>query len=789
MSQPARLALFAGSAAAVAATGLIGFGGFRFRTIFRAWAPLALSLAAMVHVAPARDWTAALGTDELLFVKRFTYAPNHYYTEFINSPWTPGGNLCLLNLKDGSVRELVPQLRDGVFGRFDLSFDAQRVVFAWKAGPLVGYRLYEVHVDGSGLRQCTFPPPDEEMLIAKYRLTPLYHHGTDDMDPCYLPDGGVAFISTRCQYSVICDGSDNFTTTVLYRIDADSKNLRKLTNSPLSEATPSVLPDGRLLYTRWEYVDKGASVVKCLWAMRPDGTGSVEIYGNHLAMPPTLLSGRAIPGAGNRYVALGTPHYPHGGVGTVLRIDARRNVRTRGPMSYVTPGVDIQAEGGFAFRAADGTWQADSEGKGRLFKDPYPLSEEQFLVAHKPVGAAWNDPRAYGLCLLDQGGRVDLIYRDSEISSWLPYPVKPRPTPPVLPFPRDERLARARQAVCLVSDVYRGLEGVPRGTIKHLRVLEQVPRPWAARRTWPGDEFGQQHACISKWTHLGLKVQHGVVPVENDGSACFLVPAEANIFLQALDASYVAVQTERTYVNYMPGEIRGCVGCHGTQRDAVSAASAAPSTEALLRKPVLPGPQPGEATGRRALDYVADVQPVWDRHCVGCHNEQDPQGGLDLSGTLTSLFNVSYENLMPDRRPGGRDRNLVGSVISELHPRTGSAEYLPPWKLGSATSVLAAMLAGGRIELADPVQADRVRKLAPSHREVRLSDEELLKVTNWIDTNCQYYGTYWGRKNLRYRDHPAFRPVPTFEMATAPAPPSALSGEGANAQQSPGLSE
>lgn len=737
------------------------------------WVAVVLALAAAQGVQ-AVEWHASLGADRLLFVKRYTYAPNHYYTEFINSPWTPGGNLCLLNLKDGSVRELAPQLRGGVFERFDLSFDARRVVFAWKAGPLAGYRLYEVQLDGGGPRQLTFPPPDEQSLIERYRLTDGYHHGTDDMQPCYLPDGGVAFISTRCRFSVLCDGSDNFTTTVLYRMDADGRNLRKLTNSPLSEAAPSVLPDGRLLYTRWEYVDKGASVIKCLWAMRPDGTASAEIFGNNLALPPSLLYGRAIPGADNQYVALGAPHYPHGGVGTVVRIDARRNVRTREPLSYVTPEVDIQGEGGFAFRTPDGSWQTDPQGKGPLFKDPYPLSPRQFLVAHKPAEPAWNDLRAYGLYLLDDGGRVQLVYRDPEISCWLPYPVKVRPRPPVPSAPRDEELARAGRAVCVVSDVYQGMEGVPRGAIKYLRVLEQVPRPWSARRTWTGDEFGQQHACVSKWTHLGLKVQHGVVPVEDDGSACFVVPAERNIFLQALDADYVAVQTERTYVNYMPGEIRGCVGCHETQRDAISAVPSALARKALARQPVTPGPQPGERTGPRALDYVADVQPVWDRHCVSCHNRRDPQGGLDLSGTPTELFNVSYENLMPDRRPGGRDRNLVGPVISELHPRTGGAEYLPPRTLGASASVLAALLSDGWIRLADPLQATRVQRLAPAHRDVRLVAAELLQVTNWLDTNCQYYGTYWGRKNLRYRDHAAFRPTPTFEMATRPEPPAGL---------------
>lgn len=711
-----------------------------------------------------------LDFDKLVFVKRYTYSSNHYYTEYINAAWTPGGNLCVLDLKDGSVRDLVPQLPGGVFERFDVSFDARRIVFAWKAGAQVGYRIYEVNVDGTELRQLTFPPGDEGELVKKYRVFPHYHHGTDDMQPCYLPDGGIAFISTRCQYGILCDGPDDFTTTVLYRMDGDGQHLRKLTNSSVSEASPAVLPDGRLMYTRWEYVDKGAVSVKCLWALRPDGTASSEIYGNDIALPPTLIYGRPIPHAPNKFVVLGTPHCPQNGVGTVIRLDMNQDIRSRQPMTYMTPYVDVQAEPGFAFCKEGGPWTHDSQGRGPLFKDPYPLSENLFLVAHKPDGPVWSDPAAYGLYLLDERGRTQPLYRDPGISCWLPYPLKPREVPRVLPSETNQELAQHHQALCVVNDVYLGLKDVPRGTIKYIRVLEQVPRPWAARRRWPGDEYDQQHACITKDTHLGLKVQHGVVPVEDDGSAAFLVPAEANIFLQVLDANYLAVQTERTYVNYMPGEVRSCVGCHETPNHAVT--SATPGLKrALTRAPSRPGPQPGETHGRRALNYASDVQPVWDRHCLDCHSGAKLEGGLDLSGTLTAMFNTSYESLVPERRKARFDRGLLGPVIGENHPKTGNVEYLPARSLGSHASVLVAMLRPAAVQLRDPRQAARVRKLVESHQQIQLSPAELLRVTNWVDTNCQYYGTYWGRKHLRYRDHPQFRPVPTFEMATGMSSP------------------
>jgi len=737
---------------------------------------LPLSFLFLVAAAWADGGLAEkLGCDKVLFVKRFTYNSNHYYTEFINSTWQPGGNLCVLDLKTGAVRELAPQLKGGVFERFDLSFDARRVVFAWKKAPLEGYRIYEVRVDGSGLRQLTFPPPDEAELVRKYKLTKEYHHGTDDMQPCYLPDGGIAFISTRCQYGILCDGSDNLTTTVLYRMDASGKNLRRLSNSSVSEASPAMLSDGRILYTRWEYFDKGAVSVKCLWAMRPDGTASAEIFGNDIALPPTLIYGRQIPGFANRFIVLGAPHYPQNGVGTVIRLDVDKDIRTREPMTYMTPSVDIRNEGGFAFRQPDGSWREDRDGRGPLFKDPYPLSEKNFLVAHKPAGPLWHDAKAYGLSLLNDRGEVEEFYRDPAISCWLPYPLKPRRAPPVLNSAINRELAARNEAVCVVADVYHGLENVPRGAIKHIRILEQIPRPWSARRPDNDDNYDQQHACISKDTHLALKVQHGIVPVEDDGSASFIVPAAANISLQVLDENYLAVQTERTYVNYMPGERRGCVGCHETPREGGSAA-ASRNPKALLRPPSVPGPQPGETTARRVLHYPADIQPTWDRLCVACHAGANAPARLDLTATPTKFFSASYESLVPERRQKPlRDRGLLGIVIGENHPKTGNVEYLPALALGSHTSVLVAMLSGGKVQLRDPAQAARAARLAETHQIIvaKLRPDEFLRIANWVDTNCQFYGSYWGRRNLRYKDAPDFRRPPTFAVASSPLPPRA----------------
>jgi hypothetical protein len=776
------------------------------------------------------NWEKLLkdGIEKIVFVKRFTYNSNHYYTEYLNSKWMPGGNLCVLSLKTGEVTELAPSLSGGVFGAFDISFDAKRVVFAYKASKGVGYRLYEAGIDGGGLRQLTFSPDDEEATVGKYKLWE-YHHGTDDLDPCYLPDGGIAFISTRCRFGILCDGPDEFTTTVLYRIDGDGTNMKKLTNSSVSENTPSILPDGRILYTRWEYVDKGAVSVKCLWAMNPDGTNSVEIYGNDVAYPTTMIMGRAIPGSPNEYVFTGTPHCPQNCVGTIVRINTTKNIRTREPMTYITPQTDIRYEPGFAFRdSADHTqWIQDASGKGQLFRESYPLSRSEYLVSHKPAGPEWSDAKAYQLYLLYEGGAVSPLYSDNAISCFRPMPLVARATPPVLSTRPNKELAEKNLAECIVTDVYKGMVDVPKGAVRYLRVMEQVPRPWGARRFYQKDEYDQQHAVITKDAHLGLKIQHGIVTVEDDGSARFVVPAERNIFFQALDADYRAIQTERTYVNYMSGEVRSCIGCHEAASQAPTLGKR-PTPLAMKRKAETPYAQPGDLSALKTLSYARDVQPVWDKHCLQCHRGANPAGKLSLSGKETTFFNESYENLVPERRKVGDglaselpkeqlevagndyyfdkdrhyftvpaqpddryttegngfyvssdgthyskifDRGLLGPVIGENHPKNGNIIYLPAKTLGSYASVLVAMFCPD-IRLRNATAQKHAEHLATVHAKIKLTKEEILKITNWIDTNCQYYGTYYGRKNILFKEHPDYRTEYDAVTAVSPNPPN-----------------
>ncbi|MCU0874418.1 MAG: hypothetical protein MUE50_18950, partial [Pirellulaceae bacterium] len=352
------------------------------------------------------------------------------------------------------------------------------------------------------------------------------------------------------------------------------------------------------------------------------------------------------------------------------------------------------------------------------------------------------------------------IHHDPAISCWQPIPLRSRPVPPVLPAvadgsatgrevlpPNPEALARDssddsqpeapasdNSATLVLSNVYDGLEGVEPGEIRYLRIWEQVPRPWTAHRFWPDDATLGQNAVISMYAHIYVRVLHGVVPVEADGSAHFQVPADRNLFLQAVDKDFMEVQRMRTFVNLRPGESRSCIGCHEPRNQTPSRGVPL----ALLRAADRPGAQPGE-TVPRSLDYPTDIQPILDRHCAGCHGGDKTEGGIVLSGEPTTFFNRSYETIM-----AGKWITYIQEFVGP-QPRAQKTNVtpLPPKALGSHASRLIQLIRAG-------------------HYEVTLPQDQWVRLVTWVDANGPYYGSYFGRRNLKYRDLPDFRRAPTL---------------------------
>jgi hypothetical protein len=736
----------------------------------------------------------ALGFDEIVFVKRKPFSSDHYYTD-INSGTSPDrfladNGIYVYSLCTRSERAVLRAAAmpggNGLIGKISLSRDAKKIIFDFRQDPGAGFRVWEVNADGTGLRQVSFPPPDETEKAARWRKG--WH--TDDIHPCYLPDGKIIFSSTRGEHTVLCGGSAQLVAPGLHRMDADGGHVEQLTNSPVSEFCPVVLDDGRVMYHRWEYIDKGARVGKSVWSMNPDGTMPQELFGLDHDDTTVCMYPQPVPGSNHRFVCVGTCHCPQGGcLGAILLVDFGMGIPSRGPdpdetdrpsvdgarqgdarrpVVNITPHVFVRrrSEPGWEFLSRDGKYVHDGEGRsGRLYTHPYPVSDREFLVSCKVRASDhYQDvANAYALCLIDIDGRQRLVHADPKLSCWHPLPLVARPVPPQVPSIRDPKYGAANQALCVVSNVYHGMEGVKPGEIKWLRINESLPRYWSTSRRWdPSVDSASWKAAL--WP----RVQWGVVPVEKDGSAHFVVPANRAIFFQALDESFREIQRERTYVNYAPGEVRSCTGCHGHfHRTAPRYGAAMPLV--LTRPPSTPQPQPcdlkangGNGCAGQVIHYPTDIQPIFNARCVSCHGVKDPAGGLRLTGEVTLFYSTSYEQLAT--------RELAGPIIAEFTSlRQGdrgnyNGAYLPPRSLGCSTSTMIAMLT-------QPAHA----KNAKDDHSKMLTAMELMVLSRWVDTNYQFYGSYFGRQHPRWAnsdpgnavyDPADFRRKATFEEAT-----------------------
>jgi len=470
-------------------------------------------------------------------------------------------------------------------------------------------------------------------------------------------------------------------------------------------------------------------------------------------------------------------------------VDYGKGIRTRGPdpsqsdyiqadlkqaVINITPSVFVQrrTEPGWHFKTADGKYVHDPEGKhGHLYTHPYPVNERQFLVSYKvkPEDHYKEVPNAYAMYLIDTEGRHQLVHADAKLSCWHPLPLVARAVPPDIKPDRIQEYAASNQAVCIVANVYQGMAGIEPGEGKWLRINEALPRYWSTGRRW------DPSLSSSSWkAALWPRVQWGVVPVEKDGSAHFLVPAQRSIFFQALDANFRELQRERTYVHYAPGEVRSCTGCHGQANHAAS--MRVPQTPiALTRPPSVPQPQPcdlvengGNGLAGQVIHYPTDIQPLLNAKCTSCHGSKNPAGGLKLTGEITTYYNTSYEELA--------SKELAGPLISEFTSFSKGDQgnyngaYLPPRSLGSYQSVMITMLTNSKHP-----------KNAKDDHSKMLTDRELMILSRWVDSNYQFYGCYFGRQHPQWvNPDPAvatykpsdFRRRATFEEATSFLSPS-----------------
>jgi hypothetical protein len=673
---------------------------------------------------------------KIIFTKHHTIRPSFFaYTEGQSDAqderhFLPGSELCLLEMDGlyGRVRTLVSD-PTGAIRDPAVSWDGQRVLFAWKKSlDEDDYHLYELNVSSNLVWQITSGL------------------GFADYEPAYLPNGDIIFASTRCVQTVDCWWTE---VSNLYTCGPEGRFLRRLGFDQVHTVYPQVMDDGRVIYTRWDYNDRGQIFVQPLFQMNADATGQTEFYGNNSWFPTTIAHARGIPGTQKVLAILCGHHTPQ--AGKLAVIDPARGRQENTGVQLVAPVRATAAE------------RIDDYGQqGELWQYPYPLNEKECLVTYAPLG--WDQPERrrgdadFGIYWMDLEGRRELLASDLRLPCNQPVPLAARPRPLLWANRVDYTQA---SGTYYVQDIYLGpgLAGVPRGTVQKLRVVALDFR--AAGIGQNGSQGPAGGALASTPISIGngawdVKTVLGEAKVYEDGSALFTVPARKPVYFQALDAQGRVVQTMRSWSTLQPGEYAACVGCHEHKN------TAPPARDYAFSLAMKAGPQPlAPFNGPpRGFSFPKEIQPILDRHCIRCHKDRlpilalvqgqvrepflaQPRAGHTAGDGLKDELAFSLLGEVTVDRTAKRkwsDAYLVltqaaatnpdGPFQGESHGRLVNwisaqsvPELLPPYSAGAAKSELLTLLEQG-------------------HQGVKLSRAELDRISCWIDLLVPYCGDY-----------------------------------------------
>jgi len=565
------------------------------------------------------------------------------------SPVHPDGKLTTLYKPEGKF----------FVGDVDLHWDAGTMLFSSQLENK-RYEVFEINADGTGRRQ-----------VSKTI------EGIDNYDACYLPSEKIIYDSTSVLQGVPCVGGGSQVAN-LHVMNPDGTGVRRLCFDQDHDWYPSVLNDGRVIFTRWEYSDTAHYFTRIVMTMNPDGTNQRSYYGSNSYWPNSTFYPRAIPGHPSQFVGIISGHHGVAREGELILFDPALGQHEADGVVQRIPGYGKKVEPIIADRLVDKS--------SPRFLHPYPLSSKYFLVSCN-AGGSW------GVYLVDVFDNMLPICQERGYCMLEPVPFRRTKRPPVIPEQVD--LAR-KDAVLHVSDVYTGggLKRVPRGTVKKLRLFA----------------FDYGYHKLANHTYIGKEGPWdvhrilGTVDVEPDGSSACYVPANTPIALQPLDEEGKALQLMRSWLVAMPGEYLSCAGCHEGIRETPPARKVIASQ----KKPQQMQPWYGPARG---FSFRREVQPALDAFCVGCHNGQRDGKGrnpVDLRDNNQKGFSPAY--------------NVLEKYVRRPGPE-GDYHMYPPGEYSADTSPLIQMLKKG-------------------HHGVKPDPEVYDRLYTWIDLNVPFYGTW-----------------------------------------------
>ena len=672
----------------------------------------------------------------LLFLKRNRFACQmlHEYLGYYYEPLNRGGgDLCVLEEpgRNGKNRSLIgDRLPPGAYQTLSLSYDGSTAYFAYVESridptrPPIGWRrLGDERFHETTLAQLENESQKFQIYAADIgiggdgmpygvNLRQLTSGPFDQFDPTPLPDGGIAFLSTARGGFVRCNNPwEPLPVYTLHRMSVDGSDVRTLSYHETNEWHPTVLADGRIVYCRWDYMDRSAAHYHGIWTSRPDGTAPSVLFGNYTQQVSACYQPRSIPDSRKILFVAGAHHADTGGSLALLdpskvRYDTVTAEDEMDAIECVTPEIPFP--------------ETPDQQIDTYCHSPWPLSEDEYLTAfsREPLGcflAGSDDVGRTGLYYLDRFGNLELLYEDPEISCQYPIPLEPRPTPPTLASLYDvatesEDTAEDNGGIpsgfaeLTLADVQRSLVPlVPDRSIRELRVFQILPK-WPY---WTANEPRLGYANAES-----ARLLLGSVPVEPDGSAFFQVPAGKMIYFQAVDAAGRAMQTMRSVMYLHPGERRSCVGCHEPPQETL--ADGTGSLLAVQRGPSIIEPGPD---GSAPWSFMRLVQPVLDAKCIECHHGG---GGKTASPDLTAALPA--------------DENDTGFTDSYVHLRPFVRWY--EWGDESISQTTTLPNHGG----ADESPLLRILVDENHVESVRMTDEEQRRLQLWLDGNAAFYG-------------------------------------------------
>jgi hypothetical protein len=645
--------------------------------------------------------------------------PNHETRHRLGYMAVPGARLMKLQgLKpDGQQTKLMPkEPLHGSFWRPDLSFDAKRVLVSFKPHNEKNFHIYEINIDGSGERQLTGG---------------IF----DDIDPIYLPDGkNMIFLTTRGHIYVRCMPPTN--AYVLARMPIDTKlgdkNLYIISRNGEPEYTPSVMHDGRVIYTRWDYTDKPLWRAQSLWTMNPDGTLVQTFWGNQSVWPDLLKDARQIPGS-ERIMFTASAHHNWFN-GSIAIIDPSKGFNFPDGLTKVTQEIHYPESGDGPVDPKE-TDDYHIAGKYNNYYSPYPLSETDFLVSAQRGGR-------FVLLLMDVNGNRELVYEGvHHIFDAQPIRTRPIPQAPAdrVNWPTWEERDKPATGIIYSNNVYDNAPEKLRGKARYIRIWSIEHKTYTY---WGKRNYVSSGPEISASQSEGIKKIIGTVPIEADGSVSFEAPTGIALHFQLLDENQLALQTMKSFTGVLPGEVRGCLGCHESHiRTPVTAQTG----KALKKVPSKIKPVDWEDI---SVSFERYVQPTLDKYCGECHQNPNHKGYKKFNAKLRPGFlgfKEPYMTLMgnpiwarpykiPDGAGGlGWADTIIVEGYSTLDPRAYAT--FPPMERLSYVSRLVHRLRSGE------------------HNGIKVTGEDLLRVILWVDAMGPYYGT----EEVRCMEDPIFQ--------------------------------